>query len=155
MTQNASKRQIIAATVRSSTCLCCEPECPPYPRRTESGANTLSRMITGTFITVDELQLRSQRKHLLLHTTGMSTTLSKNCNCGIPDLHCLDQNPCLAQQRARQPCPRGGHPRRRSAQQGHRPPRRRKHTQQETQPAAPRPTTTAATQPPPLPPALS
>ena len=32
MTRNASKRPIIAATVRSSTCLCCELECPPKIR---------------------------------------------------------------------------------------------------------------------------
>ena len=32
MTQNASTRPIIAATVKSSTCLCCELECPPKIR---------------------------------------------------------------------------------------------------------------------------
>ena len=47
----------------------------------------------------------SKPKRTCRRNNGHVTTLAKNCNCGIPGLHCLDQNPCLAQQRARQPCP--------------------------------------------------
>ena len=76
MTQNASKKPIIAATVRSSTCLCCELECPPYPRWAESRARPLSRMITGTSTTVDELHRVIDHKHCCC-TQRVSNNLSK------------------------------------------------------------------------------
>ena len=74
-----------------------------------------------------------------MRNNGHVTTLSKNCNCGIPELHCLDQNPCLGTTTGKTNLVQeldthvdDLHNR------GHRPPRRRKHTQQETQPAPPR-----------------
>ena len=38
-------------------------------------------------------------------TTGKSPPCPRTATAELPGLHCLDQNPCLAQQRARQPCP--------------------------------------------------
>ena len=48
----------------------------------ESGAFPLSRMITGTFTTVDNCD---DHRHLLLHTTGEQQLIQENssCNCGI------------------------------------------------------------------------
>ena len=108
---------------------------------TKKSSTTLSRYCTA------ELPQFQHEEHDM-RNNGHVTTCPRTATAENHGQHCLDHNPCLAQQRAR-------HPRQRSAQQGHRPPRRRKHTQQETQPAPPRPTTTAATQPPPLPPAAS
>ena len=73
--------------------------------------------------TAMELQLRSlhsfllgKPKHLSLDTTGMSTTLSKNCTCRknnghrnnlVQELHCLDRDPCRWTKRACQRlCPK-------------------------------------------------
>ena len=76
------KKTIIAATVKSSTCLCCELECPPKIRDDLNLGFPLSRMITGTFTTVEN---RDDLWHLLLHTTDEQQLVQENssCNCGI------------------------------------------------------------------------
>ena len=65
----------------------------------EESSTTLSRYCTGDFHSF-------QHEEHDMRNNGHVTTMSKNCNCGIPGLHCLDQNTKRAQQRARQPsCP--------------------------------------------------